>query len=79
MEKENIIKKMNTILANEFEVEEEIITPEAPIKETLHLDSLSLVDMISLIEEEFGVTIKTDDVKTIKTFDDLYNYVGSHM
>ncbi len=79
MEKEGIIKKMNAILAKEFEVEEELITAEAPIKETLHLDSLSLVDMIGLVEEEFGVTIKTDDVKTIKTFDDLYNYVGSHL
>ena len=79
MEKEQIIKKMNAILADEFEVEEEIITPEAPIKETLHLDSLSLVDMIGLVEEEFGVTIKTEYVKTIKTFDDLYNYVANHI
>ena len=79
MEKEQIIKKMNAILADEFEVEEEIITPEAPIKETLHLDSLSLVDMIGLVEEEFGVTIKTEDVKTIKTFDDLYTYVANNI
>jgi len=79
MKKEDIIKKMNAILAEEFEVEEELITAEAPVKETLHLDSLSLVDMIGLVEEEFGVTIKTEDVKTIKTFDDLYNYVANNI
>ena len=70
-----MIKKMVSILASEFEVEEEVITPEANIKETMHLDSLSLVDMVGLVEEEFGVEIKTADLPTIKTFADLYDYV----
>lgn len=75
MEKDELIKKMTAILASEFEVEEEAITPEADIKETMHLDSLSLVDMVGLVEEEFGVEIKTSDLPTIKTFADLYDYV----
>lgn len=75
MEKDEMIKKMVSILASEFEVEEEVITPEANIKETMHLDSLSLVDMVGLVEEEFGVEIKTADLPTIKTFADLYDYV----
>lgn len=70
-----MIKKMVSILASEFEVEEELITPEANIKETMHLDSLSLVDMVGLVEEEFGVEIKTADLPSIKTFADLYEYV----
>ena len=32
MEKDEMIKKMVSILASEFEVEEELITPEADIK-----------------------------------------------
>ena len=75
MEKDEMIKKMVSILASEFEVEEEVITPEADIKETMHLDSLSLVDMVGLVEEEFGVEIKTADLPKIKTFADLYDYV----
>ena len=73
-----MIKKMVSILASEFEVEEEAITPEADIKETMHLDSLSLVDMVGLVEEEFGVEIKTSDLPTIKVFADLYDYVYTH-
>ena len=73
-----MIKKMVTVLASEFEVNEEDIKPEANIKETMHLDSLSLVDMVGLVEEEFGVEIKTADLPTIKTFADLYDYVFSH-
>lgn len=78
MEKEELIKKMVEVLASEFEVNEEDIKPEANIKETMHLDSLSLVDMVGLVEEEFGVEIKTADLPTIKTFADLYDYVFSH-
>ncbi|MBQ6046940.1 MAG: acyl carrier protein [Bacteroidales bacterium] len=77
MNKDEMIKKMVSILASEFEVEEEVIVPEANIKETMHLDSLSLVDMVGLVEEEFGVEIKTADLPTIKTFADLYDYVYS--
>ena len=62
MDKNELIAKVNACLAEEFEVEESIITPDAPIKQTLQLDSLSLVDMVALIENEFGVKIPTADL-----------------
>ncbi len=79
MEKEEMIKKMVSILADEFEVEQESIQPEANIKETMHLDSLSLVDMVGLVNEEFGVEIKTPDLPSLKTFADLYDYVYTRL
>lgn len=75
MEKNELIAKMNSVLAGEFEVEESSITPDANIKETLQLDSLSLVDMIALVEEEFGVEIKGQSVGQVKTFANLYDFV----
>ena len=74
-----MIKKMVSVLASEFEVEEDILNPEANIKETMPLDSLSLVDMVGLVDEEFGVEIKTADLPTIKTFADLYDYVFTRL
>ncbi len=74
-----MIKKMVSILADEFEVEQEAIQPEANIKETMHLDSLSLVDMVGLVNEEFGVEIKTPDLPSLKTFADLYDYVYTRL
>lgn len=58
MEKQELIEKINAALAEEFEVDESVITPEAPIKETLELDSLSLVDLVALIESNFGIKIQ---------------------
>ena len=58
MEMQELIEKINAALAEEFEVDESVITPEAPIKETLELDSLSLVDLVALIESNFGIKIQ---------------------
>ena len=75
MEKQELIEKINAALADEFEVEESVITPEAPIKETLELDSLSLVDLVALIESNFGIKIQGTEVAHIKTFSALYEFV----
>ncbi|MBO7142087.1 MAG: hypothetical protein J6V76_03145, partial [Bacteroidales bacterium] len=75
IEKNELIAKINSVLANEFEVEETEIAPEKEIKATLQLDSLSLVDMIAVIEEEFGVEIKGQSVAQVKTFQNLYDFV----
>ena len=74
MEKQELIEKINSALADEFEVEESVITPEAPIKETLELDSLSLVDLVALIESNFGIKIAGSEVSNIKTFASLYDF-----
>ena len=79
MEKQELIEKINSALADEFEVEESVITPEAPIKETLELDSLSLVDLVALIESNFGIEIAGSEVSNIKTFASLYDFVFDRM
>ena len=76
MEKNELIAKINETLAEEFEVEVSDITPEANIKETLQLDSLSLVDMVALVESEFGVKIQGAELLRIQTFQALYDYIA---
>ncbi|MBP5260153.1 MAG: acyl carrier protein [Paludibacteraceae bacterium] len=78
MEKAELIEKINSVLAEEFEVEPETITPDADIKQTLQLDSLSLVDMVALIENEFKVKIKGSEISQLKTFGLLYDYIAEH-
>ena len=79
MEKQELIEKINSALADEFEVEESVITPEAPIKETLELDSLSLVDLVALIESNFGIKIAGSEVSNIKKFASLFDFVFDRM
>jgi acyl carrier protein len=79
MEKEEMIEKLRAAIAEEFELEEKDIAPEAPIKETLDLDSLSLVDLIALIEAQTGVKLKGVEVTHILTFEALYDFVYERM
>jgi acyl carrier protein len=79
MEKKELIARINSVLAEEFEVEESIITPEANIKKTLMLDSLSLVDMLVLIESEFGVKIQPTELVKVQTFEALYDYLAERV
>ena len=48
MTRESIIEQVNAILAEEFEIDQDLFTPDANVKETLSLDSLSLVDLVAL-------------------------------
>ena len=72
MTREEIIAKSIEFLASEFEVDENLITPESPLKETLGLDSLDLVDVVVLIEQNFGVTLTGPDFVGVVSFDDFY-------
>lgn len=79
MEKAELIEEINEVLAEEFEVDVEVITPDANIKETLQLDSLALVDMVALLETEFGVKIAGAEIVNIKTFEALYDFVAERL
>ena len=79
MTRNEIMEQVNELLANEFEVEVSEITPESNIKETLSLDSLSLVDMIALVQVNYKVNIPASDLPKIQTFNDLYDYIERHL
>jgi len=79
MNPEDIINKVNAFLVEEFEVEESKIEPNANLMETLELDSLDLVDLVVIIEKNFGFKVKGEDFIGIKTFQDFYDYISSHV
>ena len=78
MTREDIIAKVKSTLAEEFEVEETVITDDAVIYDTLQLDSLSLVDLVAVIQYTFKVKIPVEDLPKVQTFKDLYDYIESH-
>lgn len=75
METADIISKTNAFLVEEFEVEPEKINPEANLKATLELDSLDYIDLVVVIESNFGFKVKPEDFQSIVTFQDFYDYV----
>jgi acyl carrier protein len=76
--REEIIAQVNSLLAEEFEIEESEFAPDANLKETLNLDSINLVDLIALVQFTYKITIPVEDLKKIQTFTDLYDYIEQH-
>ena len=76
MTNEEIIERINGFLIEEFEVEPEKIVPTANLRETLELDSLDYVDLVVIMESNFGFKVVAEDFITISTFQDFYDYVN---
>jgi acyl carrier protein len=74
MTKDLIITKVNEFLVDEFEVEASKIQPDANMRETLDLDSLDYVDLVVVIESNFGFKVVGEDFINIHTFQDFYDY-----
>lgn len=79
MTREEIVEQVNALLAGEFEVEANAFAPDANVKETLSLDSLSLVDLVALIQQTYKVKIPATELRSIQTFENLYDYIESHL
>ena len=75
MENKDIINKINDFLIDEFELEEDQLIPTASLKEALEIDSLDYVDLVVIIERNFGFKVKGEDFAEIKTLQNFYDYI----
>ncbi|CAD7808105.1 Acyl carrier protein [Chryseobacterium aquaeductus] len=75
MEREKIVAIVNDFLISEFEVDGDEINNEANFKKTLGLDSLDYIDLVVVIESNFGVKLGEADFKNIITFEDFYSTI----
>jgi len=74
MEREAIIKDINSFLVDEFEIDRELISPEATWKE-IGIDSLDFVDIVVIIEKNYGFRLKGEEMANIKTLDQFYTHI----
>ena len=79
MTKQEITEKVNALLVEEFEIAEECLTPEASLKQDLEIDSLDFVDIVVLIEREFGFKPQPAELKTVKILAELYDYIEKRL
>ena len=68
--------RIRQLAATEFSINTEGLDPNAPL-DTLGIDSLSFIEFMFKVEEEFGVSVSDEDLKGIKTLADLERHVAS--
>ena len=70
------IARIKDLAAKEFSLDPARLDGAAPL-DTLGIDSLSFIEFMFKIEEEFGVTVSDEDLKSIRTLGDLERHVAA--
>lgn len=78
MTEEEIFNKIKTLIADNFNVDQDKITKNTNFTNDLDADSIDLVEFILQLEDEFGSEIPDDEAEKIKTVGDAVLYIKSH-
>jgi acyl carrier protein len=72
---EMIANQVNEVVRRHLDVAGRNIAPSTRFVDDLGADSLALVDLTLALEEAFDIDIESDDVATLRTFQDAVDYV----
>lgn len=76
MERKEIEDKVRGFLIEDLEVEPEKIVPDARLKEDIGIDSLDFVDIVVIVERNFGFKIKPEEMAGVVTLSDFCDYIA---
>jgi len=79
LEAKEIIATLNKILKEDFEIDPELLKPEALIREDLELDSLDAVDLIVAIEKKYGFRMNEEEARSLRTLNDVYEKIEQQL
>ncbi len=77
MKREEIVKIVNDFLVEEIEAEPGKLTPDASLKDDVGIDSLDFVDIVVIVERNFGFKIKPEEMAGVATLSQFYDYIES--
>ena len=66
-----MLEKIQAMLAEALNLPAEKVTPSAKIVEDLGADSLDVVELLSRLEDEYGVIIPDEEVENLVTVADV--------
>ena len=77
MSENEIYEKLKSIVKEQMGIEEDKITMDATLIDDLSADSLDIVELIMIIEEEFNIEIPDSETENIFTIRDVVEYIQS--
>ncbi|MBQ5333779.1 MAG: acyl carrier protein [Oscillospiraceae bacterium] len=70
-----VFDKVKELIADQLSVDEDKVVEDANIQDDLGADSLDIVDLIGVIEDEYDLEISDETVQTLKTVGDIVKYI----
>lgn len=71
----NIFEELTQILAKQLRVDVEIIQGSSDIMEDLGADSLDVVEILMIVEEQFNLSIPEEEFPNLRTVAKLCDYI----
>ena len=68
-------EKVFAIIAEHFDIDPATLSLDTDLVETLHADSLDLVELIMAFEEGFDLSIPDEVALSVKTIGDVVSYL----
>lgn len=70
-----IFDRVKDILAEQLDIDEDLITSDSSIVDDLGADSLDIVDLVMSLEDEFDTEIPDEAIENIKTVGDIVHFI----
>ncbi|MBS7576979.1 MULTISPECIES: acyl carrier protein [unclassified Enterococcus] len=77
MSREEIFNKVVQLIANYFEIDAASITGETNIINDLSADSISIMEFVLAMEDEFEIEISDEDAENISTVNEIVDHLQS--
>jgi acyl carrier protein len=77
--REEVFKKVAVVIANHFEIDADKVTDTMSIKDDLNADSISVMEFVLELEDEFGTEISDEDAEQIQTVGGAVDYISNHL
>jgi acyl carrier protein len=74
-----VYARLKRLIVEHLGVDDEEVVPAASFIEDLNADSLELVELTSMVEEEFDIEIPDDEARRLQTVQDAMEYIEEHM
>lgn len=71
-----MIAKIKEILADQLDIELEDIKDNSDIQEDLEADSLDVMDIMTEIEDEFGIEVEDEAIEELRTPQKIADYIA---